>query len=182
MNEVLKAIEDRRSIRAYTTEPVSDEMLEKLITCVKQAPSARNMQPCHFSFVRDQALLRAFSADMRAVMNNKPNTPEHLKDQEYDVLYKAPLVAFIFSEIPNGYHSIDGGIAVQTLALAAHSMGLGSVILGMPREVFASEYAAKWFGALGAPENAGFVIAISIGHPAATKDAHPVRDNLITVL
>ncbi|MBQ3079423.1 MAG: nitroreductase family protein [Clostridia bacterium] len=182
MNEVLQAIRDRRSIRAYTEELVTDEQLNTLIETVKQAPSTRNLQPCHFTFVKDQVLLREFSSDMNALYQKNPNASEYLKSPEYDVLYRAPLVCFIFSEISASFTPIDGGIAVQTLALAAHSMGLGSVILGMPKELFASEYAEKWFKKLNAPEGGDFIIAISIGTPAAGKDAHPVREGLISII
>lgn len=182
MNEVLKAIQDRRSIRAYTDAAITDEQLNTLIRTVEQAPSARNIQPCHFTFVRDRALLEEFSADMRSLYQKREDAPDRLKDPSYDVLYHAPLVCFLFSETQGRFTPVDGGIAVQTLALAAHSMNLGSVILGMPREIFEGEYAEKWFKALKAPEGSDFVIAISIGVPAATKEAHPVREGMISVI
>ena len=59
-NEVLKAIADRRSIRAYTDRPVNDEELGALISAATQAPSAVNRQPYHFTFVRDKAVLDEF--------------------------------------------------------------------------------------------------------------------------
>ena len=129
MYEVLKAIADRRSIRSYTDEPVSDEMLKKLIDAAEQAPSAMNRQP-----------------------------------------------------IPGVFTPIDAGIAVENLALAAHDLELGSVILGMPREAFTGDRAAYWYETLHAPAGSEFAIAIGIGHPAASKEAHPVREGLITIL
>ncbi len=50
MNEVLKAIADRRSIRNYAETPVNDEQLNALIAAAEQAPSAVNRQPYHFTF------------------------------------------------------------------------------------------------------------------------------------
>ena len=82
MYEVLKAIADRRSIRSYTDEPVSDEMLKKLIDAAEQAPSAMNRQPIHFTFVRDKAILKAFSDEARA----------HLSDPSMDILRGSKLV------------------------------------------------------------------------------------------
>ncbi len=172
MYKVLKAIAERRSIRSYTAEPVSDEMLEKLIDAAKQAPSAMNRQPIHFTFVRDAAILKAFSDEARV----------HLSDPSKDMLHGAKLVCFLFAEIPGVFTPIDAGIAVENLALAAHDLGLGSVILGMPRAVFTGERAAHWYETLHAPAGSEFAIAIGIGHPAAGKDAHPVREGLITVL
>lgn len=172
MYEVLKAIADRRSIRSYTDEPVSDEMLKKLIDAAEQAPSAMNRQPIHFTFVRDKAILKAFSDEARA----------HLSDPSMDILRGSKLVCFLFAEIPGVFTPIDAGIAVENLALASHDLGLGSVILGMPREAFTGDRAAYWYETLHAPVGSEFAIAIGIGHPAASKEAHPVREGLITIL
>ncbi len=172
MYEVLKAIADRRSIRSYTDEPVNDEMLQKLIKAAEQSPSALNRQPIHFTFVRDAAILKAFSDEARA----------HLSDPSIDILRGAKLVCFLFAEIPGVFTPVDAGIAVENLALAAHDLGLGSVILGMPRDAFTGDRAAYWYETLHAPTGSEFAIAIGIGHPAASKDAHPVRDGLVTVL
>jgi len=180
MNEVLNAIRDRRSIRAYTNEPVSKEQLEILKNVAVLSPSARNLQPYHFAFVSDPETLREFTHDAQVTLARRENAGENVKDLSYDVRYAAPLVVFIFATIPGNFTLVDCGIACENLALAAHSMGLGSVILGMPRDVFHSEFAEKWYNRLCPNEKGEFAIAIAIGHPAGTKNAHPVREGLIT--
>ena len=177
MNEVLKAIADRRSIRNYAETSVNDEQLNALIAAAEQAPSAVNRQPYHFTFVRDKALLKAFSEDFFSLMD-----PADTKGEFFDVLRGAPTVCFIFSNNNGAFVPIDCGIAVENLALAAHAMGLGSVILGMPRQLFGSELRDKWMTALHAPEGGDFMIAIGIGTPLSSKDAHPVREGLVTVI
>lgn len=44
MNEVLKTIKERSSIRAYTDEKLTKEEINAVITAALQAPTARNMQ------------------------------------------------------------------------------------------------------------------------------------------
>ena len=166
MNQVLEAIADRRSIRSYTDIPVTDAQLALLEKAALEAPSAVNRQPYHFTFVRDKVLLDAFKA---------------AANPDMDILRGAPMVCFIFGDTSSVWAPIDSGIAVENLALAAHSLGLGSVILGMPREVFAKNGDA-WRGRLCCPAGMDFMIAIGIGTPAAGKDAHPVREGLITEL
>ena len=171
-NEVLSAIEDRRSIRSYTPVQVTDEQLEALKNAAVQAPSAVNRQPYHFTFVRSKEILDDFRADARKATGD-----------ESDMLRGAPMVCFIFADKQNQWGHVDSGIATENLALAAHSMGLGSVILGMPRFVFNNEtMAEKWEKILLCPENMSFCIAIAIGNPAAGKGPHPVREGLIDVL
>ncbi len=180
MNEVLNTIRDRRSIRAYTNEPVSKEQIEILKKVAVQSPSARNLQPYHFAFVSDPDVLSEFSKDAQAVLSRRENAGERIKDPSYDVRYAAPLVVFIFATIDGPFTLVDCGIACENLALAACDLGLGSVILGMPRDLFHSEMSEKWYGRLCPGEKGEFAIAIAIGHPAATKDEHPVREGLIT--
>ncbi|MDD4080918.1 MAG: nitroreductase family protein, partial [Eubacteriales bacterium] len=74
------------------------------------------------------------------------------------------------------------GIAVYGMALAAEALGLGSVILGLPRDAFASANRAELERALHFPEGHGFVIAIALGHPADEKaphEKHPEKINII---
>ena len=57
MNEVLNAIEQRRSVRGYEDRALTQEQIDALVKAALESPSARNAQPWHFSFVTDQALL-----------------------------------------------------------------------------------------------------------------------------
>lgn len=177
MNEVLKAIADRRSIRDYTDKAVTDDELRALMDAAVESPSAVNRQPYHFVFVRDQALLNDFSRDFFSLMD-----PAETKGEFFNVLRGAKMVVFIFATSKGVFVPVDCGIAVENLALAAHSMGLGSVILGMPRQLFTSPLGDKWMTRLGAPEGSEFAIAIGIGTPRSSKEAHPVREGLITVI
>lgn len=56
------AANTRRSVRAYTPEPVSDETLTALLTLAGRAPSAFNLQPWRFVIVRDPSIKSALSA------------------------------------------------------------------------------------------------------------------------
>lgn len=176
-NEVLSAIESRRSIRAYTNENLTDAQIALLAKAAVESPSAVNRQPYHFTFVRDGKLLADFNADFNALAARD----DPAWDTSFNVYRGAPCCCFIFADPQNHFSPVDCGIAVENLALAAHSMGLGSVILGMPRRVFENG-AENWEKALACPEGYKFVIAIGLGVPATTKDAHPVKEGLITLL
>ena len=55
--DVLQAISNRRSHRAYRPEQLPEEVLDRIMTAVLQSPSAGNHQPWHFSVVQDAALI-----------------------------------------------------------------------------------------------------------------------------
>lgn len=174
MNEVLKAIRDRRSIRSYEPEQITDEQLQALLDAALQSPTARNTQQWHFSVVQNRALLDEFSAEDARLIGQGDNPDFHL-------FHGAPTVIFISrpENCDNRFVEVDCGIAVENIALAAQGLGLGSVILGMPMAVFCSDRGAHYAKLLGFPEGYCFSIAIAVGRPAATKEAHPIGEGKI---
>jgi nitroreductase len=180
-NETLRVISARRSHRAYETTPLTEEQLDAILQAAVESPSAVNRQPWHFTVVRNQALLDEMNkAVWEQMMKRDPQKRSpRFADSSFHVFYHAPTVIVISGMPDNHYTQIDGGIAVENIALAAESMGLGSVILGMPGDAFKGEKADYFRKALKFPEGWDFVIAIAIGVPADTKEAHPVKEDRI---
>lgn len=181
-NETLNLIASRRSHRAYEKTPLTQEQLDALLKAAVESPSAVNRQPWHFTVVRNQELLSEMNKAVweQMMKRNPEKRSPRFADQDFHVFYHAPAVIFISGMPDNPFTPIDGGIAVENIALAAESMGLGSVILGMPRDAFAGEKADDFRKALHFPEGWDFVIAIAVGVPADTKEAHPVKENRIS--
>lgn len=181
-NETLRLIASRRSHRAYRDTPLTQEQIDALLKAAVESPSAVNRQPWHFTVVRNQKILDEINkAVWEQVMKRQADKRSaRFSEKDFHVFYHAPTVIFISGMPDNPYTPIDGGIAVENIALAAESMGLGSVILGMPRDAFAGEKADEFRRALLFPEGWDFVIAIALGVPADTKEAHPVREDRIS--
>jgi nitroreductase len=95
------------------------------------------------------------------------------------IFYGAPTVIFISCDSSSKWGRLDSGIAAQTIALAAHSLGLGSVILGLPDAAFTGTREEYFNKLLKFPEGYKFAVAIAIGIPTATKDAHPIEPGRI---
>ena len=94
------------------------------------------------------------------------------RDPNFHVFYHAPLVVFIAADASRKWGVLDSGIAVQNLALAAHSMGLGSVIVGMAEPAFEAAGGLGFAKRLEFPEGHKLAVAIAIGYPAASKPPH----------
>ena len=185
MSNVLDAIYQRRSCRAYTSEPLTPDQVDALIKAALSSPSAVNSQPWHFTFVHNQALLdRMNQAVRRQAMKDPQNASSRFAGEDFHVFYHAPTVVFLSADSVNPlrYGQLDCGIAVENLALAAQGLGLGSVILGMPREAFSSEEGDEFRRLLRFPKDYDFKITIAIGHSAMTKEAHPVKENLVDIV
>lgn len=52
--DILEAIRERRSVRAYKTDPVSRDIIEEILRLAINAPSANNLQPWEFVVVTDE--------------------------------------------------------------------------------------------------------------------------------
>ena len=181
MNDVLRTIAARRSHRAYQETQLTDEQVQILLKAGMYAPSAVNRQPWHFTVVQNQALLKEINqAVWEETMKAAPeNRSPRFKDPAFDVFYHAPTVIFISADKENYWNHMDSGIACQNICLAAESIGLGTVILGMPRAAFQNEKAPQFRKALCFPETHEFTIAIAVGIPADDKPAHlPASDRI----
>jgi nitroreductase len=169
-NQVLQAISERRSIRSYKPEQLTGEQLDILVQAALEAPTARDDQSWHFTVVQDKDLLEEINKAIRAKL---PNVN--------DVFYAAPTAIFISGNMTTRWKEVDAGIAVQNIAIAAQAIGLGSVILGLPAFAFEDEEtAAVLEKKLQFPADHKFMIAIAVGTPAASKEAHAVKENRVS--
>ena len=144
-NEVLSVISARRSHRAYLPDRIPEEKLTAILQAGLEAPSAVNRQPWLYTVVEDQALLQEIhnaTAEGMTLRDPSARSPR-FADSAFHVFYHAPAVIFIFGEKNFGWTSVDCGIAVQNMALAAESLGLGTVILGLPQAAFSTDKALK---------------------------------------
>ncbi|GBD95487.1 5,6-dimethylbenzimidazole synthase [bacterium BMS3Abin06] len=136
MNEILKAIKERRSVRAYKPEKVPKEIIAAIIEAGNNAPSGMNSQPWRFVVVEDEELhekmLEAAVPNAKRVLEPlKTSNPERyqlimkryeeLKDPIY---YSAPAIVFVIENGP--YADLSCPLACENMMLAAHSLGLGS--------------------------------------------------------
>ena len=151
--DAMKAILTRRSIRKYTKQPVSDEVLKELLEAAMYAPSAGNSQPWCF-----------------VVINNRKILDEIPRYHPYaQMLKEAPVAILVCSDINlenKGYGVEDCSAATQNILLAAHAKGLGAVWLGVyPTESRVTDIKKL----LNLPEHIIPISLISIGYPAEQK-------------
>ncbi|MFI3297678.1 MAG: nitroreductase family protein [bacterium] len=142
----------RSSVRSYTSEPVSDEMIEKLLRAGMAAPTARNMQPWDLMVVNDRATLDKISTIIRGA---------HMaaNAQVAILVMGTPAKA----STPD-YWIQDCSAVTENILLAAHGMGLGAVWCGaFPEDGSGKVEAMREL--TGAPEGTYTLSVIVIGHP-----------------
>ena len=67
--EVATAINERRSIRKYTPEPLTREEIEKILTAGMMAPSSSNLQPWYFVVIESKENMERLK-DIMAIATN----------------------------------------------------------------------------------------------------------------
>ena len=180
MNDVIKAIMERYSCRDFTGEPLTDEQLETLAKAALAAPSGLNLQPWHVIVVTDKAMIDEYGEECLSILKaQSPEFYQRIMDRGGKVLYNAPCMIFIVKDQSEGA-VLDCGIAIQNVALAAHSMGLGNVICGLARAVFAGPNAVQWAERLQVPEGYSFGMSICVGTAKSGKAPHELDLNKLT--
>ena len=156
-NEVIEAIMSRRAIRKYKPEIVDTKVLEKIVECGINAPSALNKQSWEIRVVNDLELLEKIK-DALAV-SNPDCDPAEVKD----CFRQARTVLFIANDTIFPFSPIDCGILSQNVMLSAHSLGVGSVCLGRPIPFLKN--CQEVLSLLDFSENYKPVICIGLGYP-----------------
>ncbi len=177
MNETIKSIMSRQTVRQYKNEQIKDEELEIIKKAAIAAPSARNMQPCHIRFIQNKEYLDGMNTDFKEVVGY--DTPAYTRWDVNPVYQTAPTLALIFAD---GEHFMDAGIMVENIAIAAQGIGLGTCIIGSIGALFEDERAKKWKTLFDIPQSFKFQIAVAIGYPDEKPEPKPRFSDRIKVI
>ena len=156
-NEVIEAIMSRRAIRKYKPELVDSTVLEKIIECGVNAPSALNKQSWEIRVVNNAEILENIKESL--VASNPEYTPEEVKD----CFRQARTILFIANDTTFSFSEIDCGIFTQNIMLSAYSLGVGSVCLGRPIPFLKN--CQEVLSMLDFSENYQPVICVGLGYP-----------------
>lgn len=144
-------IKERRSIREYTDQAVTDEQIRQLLEAAMAAPSASNIQPWEFVVVRDPDLKRQLA-------------------QTHTWSYMAAGAAVVFVVCGNegaSHHWVeDASAATENLLLAVTALGLGAVWVAIYPSADREAHVRR---VLDIPEEIRVLCLVPVGHPAESK-------------
>ncbi|WKY43742.1 nitroreductase family protein [Eubacteriaceae bacterium ES2] len=174
--DIKEVIFERRSIRKYKDETITDDKLKKIVEAAVYAPSATNLQPWYFVVIKSEIEMEKLRKAMnRTATQLQPqlekrfqNHPDVAKEtlRFIDNLGGAPACILVF-EYRKEYETLQTTItqsiaaAIQNLLLAAWDEGIGSCWLTAPLEVDVDEEIHKTF----ALDKGKMVALISLGYP-----------------
>jgi nitroreductase len=183
--DVFEAIKNRRSIRQYKSDPVDDKTINKVLEAAHWAPSWGNLQCWRFIVVRDFKI----KSEIAATLNKVQIDTEWIENAASIAIKQAPVVIVLCAEKDKAGHQSDGApatdkgeywfmfdaaLAMENLTLAAHALGLGTVIVG-------SFNSTKVDKILGVPAGFTVVTMTPLGFPGNKGQVSP-RKNLAEVV
>jgi nitroreductase len=161
--DVFEAIKGRRSIRAFKTQNVPDETVEKLLDAARFAPSAGNIQPWEFVVIRN--------AEMKKELSEAAFGQSLVEEASVVIVVCANEVSSAIGYGLRGkslYCIQDTAAAAQNILLAAYSLGLGTCWIG----AFNEQKVAK---VVKTPEEVRPIAIILIGYPDETPSPRNMR-------
>ncbi len=163
MNETLRTLETRRSVRCFDPSRMPDDTtLEQIVRAGEYAPTGMGMQSPRIVVVTDKATRNLLSRLNARVM-----------DTSQDPFYGAPAIMVVLANRERPTYIYDGSLVMGNLMNAAQSLGLGSCWIHRAREVFGSDEGkrllADW-GIEGDYEGIGHVaLGYALKEPQAPK-------------
>lgn len=171
--ETRDAIRERRAVRDYSDEPLSESVVRELIDAAILAPSAVNVQPWSFVVIQDRDLMKRIS-DRAKLLLMHSGLPEGLmqmiSDPGFNIFYNSGTLIVICAK-PEGEHADwDCCLAGENLMIAARDMGLGSCVIGF---AWAALALPEVRNELGIPAGYQAVLPIIVGRPKAFPTMPP---------
>ena len=169
MNEVLKAIKERRSTKSFKSDMVPMEIIDQICEAGKWAANGKGAQAGMIVAVTDKETRDKLSRLNAAVMG-----------ADTDPFYGAPVVLVVLADKSVPTYVYDGSLVMGNLMLAAHSLSVGSCWIHRAKQVFDSEEGKAILASLGVEGEWEGVGNCVIGYPAGEpKEPNPRKENWV---
>jgi nitroreductase len=185
VNETLKVIRNRRSIRTFKVEQLKREDVESIVEAGLYAPSASNTQNLHYTVIQNQALVEDISKWIVEEVEKSGNDylKELVKRSGGVIFRKAPTVIIMSSDGKDRFGVVNAAAATENMLIAAESLGIGSCWIGMIAILAASKNIEEYAKRLKLP--AGYVLqfGMTLGYNASgNPDAPERRPDLVSFI
>ncbi len=147
---IIDVMRERRSVRSYKSDPLSEDQIKAIIEAGCLAPSAHNHQPWSFVVITSRDVINRLSMSAQGYLKGRTEADDALEYfgseerlervktrlalEEDTVFYGAPCVILVcVDKDHNEYAPMDCGMAGQNMVLYAREQGIGSCYIGYAR-------------------------------------------------
>jgi nitroreductase len=179
MNDIINNMIERRSIRKYKAEQITEAELEAILQAGIYAPSAGSRQSAIIVVCQNAEINTALGIINKAAFKGRMSTETAYISKEQPSIadnaaiqsgfYHAPTVLTLFAPKNFLYSIADCYVAAQNIMLAAHSLGVGSCMVARAEDTFSSELGRRLQKEWGIDETYEAKIHVTLGYPADAK-------------
>lgn len=162
MNEVLKCINTRRSVKSYKPDMPNKEDINAVIEAGIAAASGRNKQSPIVVAITNKELRDELSAANASVLG-----------MTSDPFYGAPVILVVLAKKSVNTYLYDGSLVMGNMMLAASSLGLGSCWVHRAKEVFELPRWKEFLSSLGINEEVEGIGNLTLGYADANPSDKP---------
>ena len=164
-SEALEVLKNRRAIRAYKPEQITDEELNAVLEAGTYAPTGMGSQGVQIVAVQSPEAVAAVDALNAKVLGNPDMHP----------YYGAPTVLLIFETEACKTHELDGAAACTNMLNAAYAVGLGSCWIHRCKQMFELPEGKALLKQWGLPDTLTGVASMALGYAAVDQPAPKPR-------
>jgi nitroreductase len=173
MNETIKTLLNRRSVRKFKPEQIKDEELNTVLEAGKYAPSGGNQQSALFIVIQNENVIKKITKMNAAVMGK----------EDVDPYYGAPTIILVFGDNSKVAPVEDASLALGNMYNAAYSLGLGSCWIHRTKQMFESEEGKALLKEWGVEGDYTGVGSCILGYPDCEQPkAAPRKDNFVVMV
>ncbi|HTS90105.1 MAG TPA: nitroreductase family protein [Gemmatimonadales bacterium] len=159
---VLRAIYERRAVRSFSPEIVSESAIQALLDAAVHAPTAMHREPWGFVVIQDPAQLKRYS-DRGKAMVPREHLEAHFADPTFNIFYNAGTLIVICGPSEGAFVEADCWLAAENLMLAATALGLGTCCIGLALPILNTPEVKR---DLEIPDQFSAIAAIIVGVPS----------------
>ena len=193
MNETIRAIINRRSIRQYTETQIPAPELEWILKAGEYAPSGGNCQLARFTVIQNPELLAELNQLMNEAFRTMPIVEGMYKSlvsairkaqaAPFDYFYQAPTLIIVSNRTAHLNAMADSSAAIENMLLAASSLGLGSCWINQVRWLTDHPLMRAFFQRIGISEDESVFGSLVVGYAAqAIPEPPPRKEGRITMI
>ncbi|MBQ3519036.1 MAG: nitroreductase [Clostridia bacterium] len=169
MNQTIRDLLQRRSIRQFKDEQVSEELLDIVLEAGTFAPTGMNRQSPLMVAVQNKETIEILRKMNAAILGNP----------DADPFYGAPIIIVVFAYKNVRTYREDGSLVIGNLCNAAHAVGLGACWIHRAKEEFETEEGKALMKEWGIAENYEGIGHCILGIPSVIPETKPRKENYI---
>lgn len=177
MNETLRVIKSRRSIRLFKDEQIKKEELEAIVEAGLYAPSATNAQNWHFTVIQSKPMIETVNRwILEEIEKSNDARLEEIAERSHGRIFRnAPTVVIASADANDNYGAINAAAATENMLIAAESLGIGSCWIGMVRLLASGESFFMYAKKLQLPKGYAPQNGVTFGYKDSTNVPAPPR-------